>query len=375
MMNTLNKMKTNRTLLIAFTVSLLAACGQKDAAEPAADAAGDAAVLKVGFVYVSPIGDAGWTYQHDLGRLQMEETLGDQVETKYIENVPEGAEAERVIRQFAADGFDLVFTTSFGYMNPTIKVAETFPDVTFEHATGYKSAANVGTYVARFYEGRYLSGIVAGEMTKSNVAGYIAAFPIPEVLRGINAFTLGMRSVNPDAQVKVIWTNSWFDPGREREAADVLITQGADIVTHHTDSTAAVQAAEEKGVYAIGYHSDMSRYGETAHLTAVSHHWGDFYTKRAQEVMDKKWSSQNVWGGIKEGMIRLAPLNDAVPAKVATLVAEREAAIRSGDLHPFSGPIANQDGEELVADGATMSDDDLQKMEWYVEGVLGKLPK
>ncbi len=375
MMNTMNKMKTNRTLLIAFTVSLLAACGQKDAADPAAADAGDSAALKVGFVYVSPIGDAGWTYQHDLGRLQMEETLGDQIETKYIENVPEGAEAERVIRQFAADGFDLVFTTSFGYMNPTIKVAETFPGTTFEHATGYKSAANVGTYVARFYEGRYLSGIVAGKMTKSNVAGYIAAFPIPEVLRGINAFTLGMRSVNPDAEVKVIWTNSWFDPGREREAADVLITQGADIVTHHTDSTAAVQAAEEKGVYAIGYHSDMSRYGAKAHLTAVSHHWGDFYTKRAREVIDGSWSSKNVWGGIKEGMIQLAPLNDAVPAEVATLVAEKEAAIRTGDLHPFSGPIANQDGEELVADGVTMSDDDLQKMEWYVEGVQGQLPK
>ncbi len=366
-------MKIKRALLIAFTVSLLAACGQKDAAEPgAADAA---AALKVGFVYVSPIGDAGWTYQHDLGRLQMEETLGDQVETKYIENVPEGAEAERVIRQFAADDYDLVFTTSFGYMNPTIKVAGSFPDVTFEHATGYKSAANVGTYVARFYEGRYLSGIVAGEMTKSNVAGYIAAFPIPEVLRGINAFTLGMRSVNPDAEVKVIWTNSWFDPGREREAADVLITQGADIVTHHTDSTAAVQAAEEKGVYAIGYHSDMSRYGETAHLTAATHQWGDFYTKRAQEVIDGTWTSRNVWGGIKEGMIKLAPLNDAVPAEVAALVAEKEAAIRSGDLHPFSGPISNQDGEELVPDGATMSDEELQKMEWYVEGVQGKLPK
>ena len=237
-------MTTNRMFLIAFTVSLLAACGQKDAAEPDASDAGDASRLKVGFVYVTPISDAGWTHQHDLGRLQMEDSLGDQVETKYIENVPEGAEAERVIRQFAADGFDLVFTTSFGYMNPTIKVAEMFPDTTFEHATGYKSAANVGTYVARFYEGRYLSGIVAGKMTKSNVAGYVAAFPIPEVLRGINAFTLGMRSVNPDAEVKVIWTNSWFDPGREREAADVLITQGSDLVTHHTYSTAAVHAAE-----------------------------------------------------------------------------------------------------------------------------------
>ncbi len=371
-------MKIDRVLLIAFAVGLLAACGQKDAAEPEADSTadvGDAAALKVAFVYVSPIGDAGWTHQHDLGRLQMEATLGDRVETKYIENVPEGAEAERVIRQFAADGYDLVFTTSFGYMNPTIKVAGLFPDTTFEHATGYKSAANVGTYVARFYEGRYLSGIVAGAMTKSNVAGYVAAFPIPEVLRGINAFTLGMRSVNPDAKVKVIWTNSWYDPGREREAADVLITQGADVVTHHTDSTAAVQAAEDKGVYAIGYHSDMSRYGATAHLTAVTHHWGDFYTRRAQEVLEGAWSSQNVWGGIKDGMIRLAPLNGVVPAEIAILVAEKEAAIRAGDLHPFSGPISNQEGEEVIADGATMSDADLQKMEWYVEGVQGKLPR
>ena len=235
-------------ILALATIALIAlgACGNKeeaavatvDGAATTTAAADD--VLKVGFVYVSPIGDAGWTYQHDVSRQQMEAALGDSVETKYIENVPEGAEAERVIRQFAADDFDLIFTTSFGYMNPTIKVAESFPDVSFEHATGYKSAENVGTYVARFYEGRYLSGVVAGGMTKSNVAGYIAAYPIPEVLRGINAFTLGMRSVNPDAELKVIWINSWFDPGREREAAEVLITQGVDVVTHHTDSTAAV---------------------------------------------------------------------------------------------------------------------------------------
>lgn len=369
--------KKYSTLIAAIAATALAACSPSDeAATKSVDEAPQAAeTLKVGFVYVSPIGDAGWTYQHDQSRLQMEQTLAGKVETKYIEDVPEGAEAERVIRQFAADGFDLIFTTSFGYMNPTIKVAGSFADTKFEHATGYKSADNVGTYVARFYEGRYLSGVVAGRMTKSNVAGYIAAFPIPEVLRGINAFTLGMRSVNPEAEVKVIWTNSWFDPGREREAADVLITQGSDVITHHTDSTAAIQAAEEKGVYAVGYHSDMSRYGATAHLTAVTHHWGDFYTQRAEEVMNGTWSSQNVWGGIAEGMIRLAPLNEAVPADVAAEVAALEAAIKVGGFHPFSGPISGQDGNELVAAGVTMTDEELQKMEWYVEGVQGKLPK
>jgi len=331
--------------------------------------------LKVGFVYVSPIGDAGWTYQHNQGRLQMGEALGAKVETKYIESVPEGAEAERVIRQFAADGYGLVFTTSFGYMNPTVKVAKRFPKVVFEHATGYKRGENVGTYVARFYEGRYLAGVVAGRMTKSNVAGYVAAFPIPEVVRGINAFTLGMRSVNPEAQVKVIWVNSWYDPGREREAADVLIAQGADIVTHHTDSTAAVQAAEEKGVYAVGYHSDMSKYGPKAHLTAVTHHWGDYYTKAAQAVVDGTWESGDIWWGIKEGMIKLAPLNEAVPQEVAALVAEKETAIKTGKLHPFQGPVKNQAGELIVAAGEHLSDEELLKMEVYVEGVQGKLPK
>jgi len=332
--------------------------------------------LKIGFVYVSPIGDAGWTYQHDLGRLEMEKNLGDKVETKYIESVPEGAEAERVIRQFAADGYGLVFTTSFGYMNPTLKVARQFPKVVFEHATGYKSAKNVGTYVARFYEGRYLAGIVAGSMTKSNVAGYVAAFPIPEVLRGINAFTLGMRSVNPNATVKVIWVNSWFDPGREREAASVLVAQGADVLTHHTDSTAVVQLAEEKdGVWSVGYHSDMSKFGPSSQLTAVTHQWGDFYTKVAEDVLAGTWKSENIWWGIKEGMIDLAPINSAVPEDVVNLVMEKKKAIADGSLHPFQGPINNQDGEEAVPAGSTMSDAELSKMEWYVEGVEGKLPK
>src|SRR5512143_2061688 len=265
--------------------------------------------LKIGFVYVSPIGDAGWTHQHDIARIAMEKNLAGKVTTKYVENVPEGADAERVIRDLAQSGYKLIFTTSFGYMNPTLKVAQQFPNVDFEHATGYKTAKNVGTYNARFYEGRYLAGIVAGRMTRTNVAGYVAAFPIPEVVMGINAFARGMRSVNPKAEVKVIWVTSWYDPGREREAAETLVSQGADVLTHHTDSTATVQAAEAKKVYAIAYHSDMSKYGPNAQLTAVTHHWGDYYTKVAQSVVDGKWQQDNVWGGIKDGMIKLAPFN------------------------------------------------------------------
>lgn len=330
--------------------------------------------LKIGFVYVSPIGDAGWTYQHDQGRKEMEKALGAKVTTKFVENVPEGADAERVIRELAASGNKLIFTTSFGYMNPTIKVAPQFPSVAFEHATGYKTAKNVGVYNARFYEGRYLCGIIAGKMTKTNVAGYVAAFPIPEVVQGINAFALGMRSVNPKAEVKVIWVNSWFDPGREREAANTLLSQGADVVTHHTDSTAVVQVAEEKGKYAFGYHSDMSKYGPKAQLSATTHQWGAYYTKVANAVIAGTWKPGTTWGGIKEGMIKLAPLNPAVPKDVADLVAGREKDIGSGKLHPFQGPIKDNSGKERVASGKTMSDDELQKMDFYVEGVQGSLP-
>jgi simple sugar transport system substrate-binding protein len=259
-------------------------------------------------------------------------------------------------------------------MNPTVKVAKRFPGTKFEHATGYKRAKNVGTYNVRFYEGRYLAGMVAGAMSKSNIAGYVAAFPIPEVLMGINAFTLGMQSVNPAAQTKVIWTNSWYDPGREREAADVLVTQGADVLTHHTDSTAVVQAADEKGVYAVGYHSDMSKYGPRAHLTAVTHHWGDFYTQVTRDVIDGTWQSGDTWGGIKAGMVSLAPINPVVPADVVARVREKQEAIKSDNFHPFQGPIRDQDGKLRIAAGTRISDADLQKMDWYVQGVQGKLP-
>jgi basic membrane protein A len=339
----------------------------------AASSAAVAEPLGVGFVYVSPIGDAGWTMQHDIARKEMEKTLGDKVKTKYVENVPEGADSERVIRDLAQQGNKLILTTSFGYMNPTLKVARQFPDVKFIHLTGYKTAKNVATANARFYEGRYLAGILAGKMSKSNVAGYVAAFPIPEVLQGINAFTRGMRSVNPKAEVRVVWVNSWYDPGKERDAAITLLGQGADVVTQHTDSTAIVQAAEEQGKYAIAYHSDMSKYGPKAHIGAVTHHWGDYYTKAAQQVLDGTWKSTSTWGGIKDGMVKLEGLGANVPADVKQLIAAKEKDIVAGTLTPFDAPVRDNTGKVRLEKGS-LNDDALNKMDYYVEGVAGKLP-
>lgn len=330
--------------------------------------------LNIGFVYVSPIGDLGWTTQHDIARKQVEKALGNKVTTKYVENVPEGADAERVIRDLVQQGSKLVITSSFGYMNPTLKVAKQFPNVKFIHVTGYKTAPNVATTNARFYEGRYLAGVLAGKMSKSNVAGYVAAFPIPEVLQGINAFTVGMRSVNPKAQVKIVWVNSWFDPGKERDATITLLGQGADVVTHHTDSTAVVQAAQEKGKYAIGYHSDMAKFGPQSQLAAVTHHWGNYYTKQAQMVLDGTWKSSMTWGGLKDGMVKLEGLNSAVPASVKKLVLERENDIISGKLNPFTGPLKDNTGKVRLAKG-TLDDAALNKMDYYVEGVQGTVGK
>jgi len=346
------------------------------AALPLAAATGVASAqqpLNVGFVYVSPIGEAGWTTQHDIGRKQMEAALKGRATSKFVENVPEGADAERVIRDLAQQGSKLIFTTSFGYMNQTLKVAKQFPDVKFVHLTGYKSAPNVATLNARFYEGRYLAGVMAGKMTKSNVAGYVAAFPIPEVLQGINAFARGMRSVNPKAEVKVVWVNSWFDPGKERDAAITLIGQGADVVTHHTDSTAIVQAAEEKGKLAVAYHSDMKKFGPKAQIGAVTHHWGAYYTKAAQQVLDGTWKTSGVWGGIRDGMVKLEAIGAGVPADVKTLVANAEKDIVAGKLTPFDGPVKDNEGKVRHASGA-MTDEQLNKMDFYVEGVAGKLP-
>jgi simple sugar transport system substrate-binding protein len=377
-----------RSLIGGFAAALaigtlgLAGCGKPAAPEQKAAAKVEEAPkgapppqqLKVGFVYVSPVGDAGWTSQHNAGREQMAAALGGKVVTNFVDKVPEGADAERVIRDLAQQGHSLIFTTSFGFMNPTIKVAEEFPNVVFEHATGYKSAKNVGTYNIRFYEGRYLAGIIAGKMTKSNTLGYVAAFPIPEVLQGINAFTLGARSVNPKAQVRVVWVNSWYDPGKERDAAMALLgAQGADVVTHHTDSTAVVAAAEERGKMAIGYHSNMSKFGPKAQLAAVTHHWGAYYTKVAQSVLNGKWTASNIWGGMKDGMIKLEAISDAVPAEVKAMVEKKGAEIAAGTFHPFTGPIKTNDGKDVIASGA-MTDEQLGKMDFYVAGVVGKVP-
>ncbi len=337
-----------------------------------AAAAPAAAPLNVGFVYISPIGDAGWTTQHDIARKEMEKALGSKITTKYVENVPESADAERVIRDLAQTGSKLVITTSFGYMNPTLKVAKQFPNVKFIHLTGYKTAVNVANTNARFYEGRYLAGVLAAKMSKSHVAGYVAAFPIPEVLQGVNAFTRGMRSVDPKAEVKVVWVNSWFDPGKERDAAITLIGQGADVITHHTDSTAVVQAAEEKGKYAIAYHSDMKKYGPKAQLAAVTHHWGAYYTKQAQAVIDGTWKTSSTWGGIKDGMVKLEGINNSVPAEVKQFVAAREKELVAGTLNPFTGPIKDNDGKVRLEKGV-LDDAALSKMDYFVEGVAGKV--
>jgi len=337
-----------------------------------AAAAPAAAPLNIGFVYISPIGDAGWTTQHDIARKEMEKALGSKITTKYVENVPESADAERVIRDLAQTGSKLVITTSFGYMNPTLKIAKQFPNVKFIHLTGYKTAVNVANTNARFYEGRYLAGVLAAKMSKSHVAGYVAAFPIPEVLQGVNAFTRGMRSVDPKAEVKVVWVNSWFDPGKERDAAITLIGQGADVITHHTDSTAVVQAAEEKGKYAIAYHSDMKKYGPKAQLAAVTHHWGAYYTKQAQAVIDGTWKTSSTWGGIKDGMVKLEGINNSVPAEVKQFVAAREKELVAGTLNPFTGPIKDNDGKVRL-DKGVLDDAALSKMDYFVEGVAGKV--
>ena len=374
----------NRTvsLLSAIAVSaLIAACGKPEPAAPKVEPAQPAKTaeapkpepLKVGFVYVSPVGDAGWTSQHNAGRLALEKALGDKVKTSFVEKVPEGADAERVIRDLAQQGNTLIFTTSFGFMNPTLKVAEEFPNTKFEHATGYKTAANVNTYNARFYEGRYLAGMVAGRMSKTGQLGYVAAFPIPEVLQGINAFALGARAVNPTAQVRVVWVNSWYDPGKERDAANTLMGQGADVVTHHTDSTATVAVAEEKGKMAIAYHSDMRKFGPNAQLAAVTHHWGDYYAARARAVMDGTWKVAPVWGGIKDGFIKLEGLSEKLPKELVDVVKKREDEIRAGTFHPFTSPIKTNEGKDVIASGA-LTDEQLGKMDYYVVGVVGKVP-
>ncbi|MEQ9346782.1 MAG: BMP family ABC transporter substrate-binding protein [Thalassospira sp.] len=329
---------------------------------------------KVGFVYVGPIGDHGWSYRHDIGRQAIEAELGDAASTSFVESVPEGADAERVIRQLAQTGHNLIFTTSFGYMNPTEKVAKQFPNVKFEHATGYKRADNLSTYAARFYEGRYVAGVIAGKMTKSNIVGYVGSFPIPEVVRGINSFMMGAWSVNPDVKVKIVWANTWYDPGKEGDAAKALIDQGADIMVQHTDSPAPLQVAENRGVLGFGQASDMIKFAPKAQLTAIVDNWDKYYVERAKAVVDGTWESQDVWGGIDSGMVEMAPYTN-MPDDVKALAEETAAKIASGEFHPFTGPIYDQAGELRIKEGEIADDGMLLGMDWYIQGIDAELPK
>ncbi len=331
--------------------------------------------LKAGFVYVSPITEAGWTQQHDQGRKAVEQALGDQVKTTFVADVPEGADAERVIRDLANQGHQIIFTPSFGYMEPTLKVAKDFPNVKFESVTGYKTAPNVAASNARYYEGRYLAGIAAGRMTRTHVAGYVAGFPIPEVLQGINAFTLGMRSVNPQASVKVIWLNAWFDPPKEREAAISLFNQDADVLAFHTGSTAVMAAAQERGKLAVAYHSDMRKVAPDAQIVAVTHQWGEHYTRRVKAVMDGSWKSGSVWGGVKEGMIRVGDFGPKVPKAVQDEVLARQKQIGEGKLHPFTGPIVDNEGKPVLPKGQRLTDEQILNMNYLVQGVVGKVTR
>ncbi|RFO96510.1 BMP family ABC transporter substrate-binding protein [Rhodoferax lacus] len=330
--------------------------------------------LKIGFVYPGPVSDSGWTYQHDLGRKMVEKEFGSKVETVFVENVPESADAERVIRDLIATGCNMIFTTSFGFMNPTIAVAADFPKVVFEHCSGYKTAPNVGIYQTRFYEGAYLLGVIAGLKTKTNTIGYVAPFPIPEVIRNLDAFVLGARSVNPKVSAKVVWVNTWYDPSKEHEAALTLINQGADVLYQNTDSTAIVQLAEARGIYAFGQDSDMSRFGPRAHLSGNTANWGVYYLYKVKQMLEGKWKSEDTKWGMKEGIVQVVKPNAEVPPKVVALFEQKKAEIISGKFHPFSGPIVDMDGKTRVEAGKTITEDELWQMKWYATGIVGKQP-
>jgi basic membrane protein A and related proteins len=329
--------------------------------------------LKVGFIYVGPIGDFGWSYQHDVARKALEKALGDKVETSYVENVPEGPDAERVIEGLVRAGSKLVFTTSFGYMEATVKVAARHPEVKFEHATGYKRAANLATYSARFYEGRYVCGQLAAKLSKTGTVGYVASFPIPEVVSGMNSFMLGAWSVRPDMKLKVVWVSTWFDPGKEADAAKALIDQGADIIAQHTDSPAAIQIAEERHVHCFGQDSDMIRFGPHAQLSAIVDHWDDYYIARAKAVLDGTWKSEDTWGHLGT-MVLMAPFTN-MPDDAKSMAEATTKAISTGKLHPFHGPIYKQDGTLAVKEGAVLPDGAILGMNWYVKGIEEKAPQ
>jgi len=330
--------------------------------------------LKVGFIYLGPVGDFGWTYQHEIGRQAILKELGDKVETTYLENVNEGPDSERSIEQLARTGHKLIFTTSFGYMDPTLKVAKKYPKVTFEHATGFKRSANMSTYSGRFYEGRYIQGIIAAKMSKKAVLGYIGSFPIPEVISGINATMLGAQTINPNIKVKIIWVNTWFDPGKEADAAKALIDQGADVIMQHTDSPAAMQVAAQRGVMAFGQDSDMIKFGPKTQLTAIINNWAPYYVQQVKAAVDGKWKAEDTWHGLKEKMVVMAPYTN-MPDDVKKLATETETAITAGTLHPFKCPVVDQSGKTVECKGGTHLDaGQILGMNFYVKGVDDKFP-
>jgi len=332
-----------------------------------------AEVYKVGFVYVGPVEDFGYTHQHEVGRRDVDQALGDKVKTTFVENVKEGPDSERVIRELASSGHSLVFTTSFGFMNPTLKVAKDFPKVKFEHATGYKRAVNVATYNIRFYEGRYIQGVIAGRLSKSGIVGYIGSVPIPEVVMGMNSFMQGLRSVRPDAKIKIVWINAWYDPGKEGDAAKALFDQGADIIAQHTDSAAPLQVAEQRGKVGFGQASDMMKLAPKSQLTSSIDNWGPYYVQRVKAAMDGSWKSGDVWGGLASGMLVMAPYAN-MPAEVATAAKAAEDGIKSGKIVIFKGPIKDQAGQVKVKDGEALSDAQIAGMNWLAQGIEGKLP-
>ena len=383
---------TKRSLLkaagwagIAATAALVG-CGKKDEAAPdaasaastpeatASVAAAPAGPLNIAFAYVGPVGDAGWTYAHDQGRLAVEKEFGDKVKTTFVEKVPEGPDAERVLRDMVGQGNKLIFGTTFGYMEPMLKVAADHKDVKFEHGTGYKTAENMRTYDSRTYEGAYMAGVIAGGMTKSNTLGVVGSIPIPEVIRNINAFTLGAQSVNPKVKTKVVWINNWFDPPKETEGAQSLLNQGADVLFQNTDSSAVLQTAEKAGKYAFGWDSDMSKFGPKAHLGSAIINWAPYYIKATKDALEGTWTTGGVWWGVKEGAIDLVSVSDAVPADLKAKVDTIKAGLKDGSFVIWKGPIVGQDGKEVLAKDAVADDKFLGGINFYVKGVDGAVP-
>ena len=356
----------------ALSAAVLIGCGKKEEAAPAAAAA--PAPLKIAFAYVGPVGDGGWTFAHDNGRKALEAEFGNKIVTSFVENVPESADAERVIRDLASQGNQLIFGTTFGYMEPMLKVATDFPKTKFEHATGYKTAANLRTYDSRTYEGAYMACVIAGTMTKTNTLGFVASIPIPEVIRNINSFTMGAQSVNPKIKTKVVWVNGWFDPPKETEAATSLINAGADVLFQNTDSSAVLQTAEKMGKRAFGWDSDMTAYGPKAHLGSAIINWAPYYTKAVKEALDGTWATGGVWWGVKEGAIDMVSVASDVPADTKAKVDTIKAGLKNGSFHPWTGPIVGQDGKQVLAKGVVADDAFMGGIKFYVKGVEGKVP-